>query len=172
MNIIEQIYNENNLKDNEIDETTIRSRAIIVNSNDEVLMCYSNGLSHFEFPGGHLEENETLLECLEREVLEETGIEINEPTFPFYSIKYYCKNYKNSKKNRLVQIFYFIVYSDQIYDSTKRNLVESEILQNYECRYIKTGMLKQMLLDNMKTTKENNSALEDMLNVWNAYLRK
>ncbi len=59
----------------------------------EVLLCYSNGLSHYEFPGGHLEENETLLEGLKREVLEETGIELeNKDISPFYVIKYYYQN--------------------------------------------------------------------------------
>ena len=59
----------------------------------EVLLCYSNGLSHYEFPGGHLNENETLLEGLKREVLEETGIELeNKDISPFYVIKYYYQN--------------------------------------------------------------------------------
>ena len=88
------IYNSDNLKDKDIDEKTIRARGLIINSNNEILLCYSNGLSHYEFPGGHLEENETLLNGLKREVYEETGIRvINKEIKPFISIKYYCKNY-------------------------------------------------------------------------------
>ena len=89
MGFVEKVYNYDNLRDDEINERSVRARAILINSNDEVLMCYSNGLMHYEFPGGHLEEGESLEECLRREILEETGIEINpKEAKPFYSIKY------------------------------------------------------------------------------------
>ena len=54
----EVVLNENS---KDIDEKTTRARAIIVNSNKEVLMCYSNGRKHYEFPGGHLEFDENLI---------------------------------------------------------------------------------------------------------------
>ena len=99
MKFIEKIYNPDNLIDDDITETTTRARGIIINSQAEILLCYSNGLSHYEFPGGHLNENETLLEGLKREVLEETGIELeNKDISPFYVIKYYCKNYCEKKE--------------------------------------------------------------------------
>ena len=168
----EIIYNYDNLKPEEIDEKTTRARAIIINSKNEVLMCYSNGLKHYEFPGGHLEEGETLEDGLKREILEETGITINAKEIKeFYSIKYYCKNYHNSGKNRLVELFYYIVYCDSIYDNSKRQLDSNEIIQNYECQYIKINDLKDILIGNKKTTKENNSALDDMILIWNEFLK-
>ena len=71
MKFIERIYNYDNLKLEEINEKTTRARAILINSNNEILMCYSNGLQHYEFPGGHLEKNETLEDGLKREIKEE-----------------------------------------------------------------------------------------------------
>ena len=168
----EIIYNSDNLKDKDIDEKTIRARGLIINSNNEILLCYSNGLSHYEFPGGHLEENETLLNGLKREVYEETGIRvINKEIKPFISIKYYCKNYHKTNKNRLVEIDYFIINTDKEYNLTKTKLTQREIEQKYECIYIKINELKQILLDNKKTTKENNSMLDDMLLVWDEYMK-
>jgi len=165
------IYNSDNLKDRDIDEKTIRARCLIINSNDEVLLCYSNGLSHYEFPGEHLEENETLLNGLKREIYEETGIKINNKEIkPFISIKYYCKNYHKTNKNRLIEIDYFIIKTDKKYNPNKTKLTKVEIEQKYEFIYIKINKLKDILLENKLTTKENNSSLDDMLLVWDEYL--
>ena len=172
MKTIEKIYNYDNITPDEIDEKTTRARAILVNSKNEVLMCYSNGLQHYEFPGGHLEEGETLEDGLKREILEETGIIIDSADInPFYAIKYYCKNYHDSGKNRLVEIYYYVVYCDSVYDDSKKQLDTNEIIQKYECKYINVNNLKNILIENKKTTKENNSALDDMILIWDEFLR-
>ena len=63
MKFIEKIYNYDNITFDEIDEVTTRARAILINSNNEVLMCYSNGLQHYEKPQGKQgEEWEKLIE--------------------------------------------------------------------------------------------------------------
>lgn len=172
MKFEEKIYNTDNLSIKDIDEKTTRARAVIVNSNKEVLMCYSNGLQHYEFPGGHLEEDETLEEGLKREILEETGISLDKEKIDlFYAIKYYCKNYHDSGKNRLVEIYYYVVYCDNIYDDSKKNLDSNEIMQSYECQYINVNDLRNTLVENKKTTKENNSALDDMILIWDEFLK-
>ena len=172
MKTIEKIYNYDNITLDDIDEKTTRARALLINSNNEILMCYSNGLQHYEFPGGHLEENETLEEGLKREILEETGIIIDaEKIDLFYAIKYYCKNYHDSGKNRLVEIYYYVVYCDCKYDDSKKNLDSNEIMQNYECQYININDLKKILIENKKTTKETNSALDDMIMIWDEFLK-
>ncbi len=48
-------FNDDNLTKEEIDETVIRLKALILNSNDELLLGYS--YNTYQFPGGHLEEN-------------------------------------------------------------------------------------------------------------------
>ena len=172
MKTIEKIYNYYNITLDDIDEKTTRARALLINSNNEILMCYSNGLQHYEFPGGHLEENETLEEGLKREILVETGIIIDVENIDlFYTVKYFCKNYHDSGKNRLVEIYYYVVYCDCKYDDSKKNLDSNEIMQNYECQYININDLKKILIENKKTTKENNSALDDMIMIWDEFLK-
>lgn len=173
MGFIETVYNADKLRDNEIDEKSVRARAILINSNDEVLMCYSNGLKHYEFPGGHMEEGETLEECLQREILEETGIEINpKEAKPFYSIKYYCKNYHESGRNKLFVIDYYVIHCDTLFDNDNRQLDENEVIENYECRYIKIDELMDALLESKRTTLEKNAAVDDMILVWGAFLEQ
>ena len=44
----------------------------IINSNNEILLGYS--YHDYQFPGGHVEDGESLIEAMNRELLEETGI--------------------------------------------------------------------------------------------------
>lgn len=48
-------------------------RGIIIN-NGNVLLCYESNEDKYIIPGGGQEGNETLEQCCEREMLEETGI--------------------------------------------------------------------------------------------------
>ena len=69
---------------------------VIVNARDEVLVAYrpknkdQGGL--WEFPGGKKEKNETIESALEREFLEEIGIQL-ESYFPILKIKHDYKEY-------------------------------------------------------------------------------
>lgn len=66
-----------------------KSFGIIVRKGDKVLMCQRGGIKGWDFPKGHAEPNETILESARREVAEETG-------------------YRNVKvdENRLIRIEY------------------------------------------------------------------
>lgn len=63
----------------------IRCRAIIFNSGKIVSMYRENkGRIYYTFPGGGIEENESEIDCVKREVLEEFGL-IVEPVKQVYS---------------------------------------------------------------------------------------
>lgn len=79
----------------------------------------------------------------------------------FYPIKYYCKNYYDPVKNRLVVIYYFLIYTDLVYDASKITLDKNPKHENYECRYIDIKKLKGVLFENKQNTREFNSSLGD-----------
>ena len=82
------VHNNDNLSKSDINLWMYRSRGIIINSKNEVLLGYLDGT--YQFPGGHLENDETIEECLIREVREETGLDIDgKYEAPFYRIVYY-----------------------------------------------------------------------------------
>ena len=75
--MMKKIINPHNLTDDMMDDIISRVKILPINQNNEILLCKVNGIYHFI--GGHIEQNETQVECLKRELNEETGIEdINE----------------------------------------------------------------------------------------------
>lgn len=55
----------------------------------------SHGANEYAWPGGHLEHSEGIIDCVIREVKEETGIEIQNIRFQFVAnvLKYLPKHY-------------------------------------------------------------------------------
>lgn len=164
-NLIECNFNNNdNLTQEEIDETIIRTKALIVNSKKELLLGYCN--KTYQFPGGHLEEGETLSECLIREIKEETGIDIDKKIYiPFFQMKYYTKNYRNSLKNRENIIYYFIIYTDLFYNLENTSFDQGEIDGNYELKYIPIKEVRNVLMNSIKDNQINETITKEMLTV-------
>lgn len=72
----------------------------------------------------------------------------------------------------MVEIYYFIIYTDLNVDYYNRNLDINEIEQNYEYRHISIDCLHDVLFNNKQIAKENNTALDDMIFVWNEYRKR
>ena len=104
------LINDNNLDINDIDYEVIRVKGLIINSNDELLMVDNNNT--YQFPGGHIIEEESLEDCLAREINEELGIDVNIDNGPFMMITTYDNNYFNTGSKVCNKIYYYIVRSD------------------------------------------------------------
>ena len=97
------ITNKYNLTDSDMTEVVKRVKVLLVNSNNDVLLGYSH--NNYQFPGGHVEENETLVQAVNREILEETGIELNITNIePFACAIGYYKDWPAEGKNRKIEI--------------------------------------------------------------------
>jgi ADP-ribose pyrophosphatase YjhB (NUDIX family) len=53
------------------------ARAIVFNDNNEIAFQFASKHKYYKLPGGGVEKNETIKEALKREVLEESGCEID-----------------------------------------------------------------------------------------------
>ena len=71
----EIIINDNQLNDNDIESSVIRVKGLLINSKGKILLAHNNNT--YQFPGGHVEEGETLINTVNREIQEETGMELN-----------------------------------------------------------------------------------------------
>lgn len=164
----EYIYNIKKLTDKDIDRVITRTKILIINSKKELLLGYSNGT--YQFPGGHLEENESLETCLERELLEETGIKINaKGLVPFFVIKHYNKNHNNTGENRLYLIYYYIINTDEVYDLEKTNYTEDEKNGNFALQYVSLDEVEELLIKSISNNPINEVIVREMLMTINEY---
>lgn len=121
----EIIYNENNLKDEEISEWVKRVKLLVVNSKDEILIAHTD--DSYYFLGGHVDGNETDYECLVREIKEEAGIDYNPKIDePYVSIKYLLKDYPEEGINKGYISNYYVIYDDMVPNPKNVNLTDGE----------------------------------------------
>lgn len=133
------------------------------------------GYSHktYQFPGGHLEDDETLDECLLRELQEETGIKLKDIKLKsFRKRTYYNKNYHNSGKNRKNDIYYYVIRTNEEVNLNNINLTVGEIDGNFTVKMISLDDVKQVLIDSIKDNPINEVIVNEMIDVLNEYNKK
>lgn len=72
MRLLGDVITQDGFDDSKIIER-LAARAIVVNENKEILMIHSSYYDDVTFPGGGVDPNETLIDALHRECLEEVG---------------------------------------------------------------------------------------------------
>ena len=146
-------YNEDNLKEDEIDSVVTRVKVYLINSKHKILAVHSNG--GIQLPGGHVESCEDYLNAVIREIREETGIELssNDKCVPFFEINHYIKNYRNQGINRIAKMVYYYVFTDKPYTKGKTHLTKHEMESNFE---IGAMTLKNFVRE-LKDVEKNNS---------------
>jgi 8-oxo-dGTP diphosphatase len=78
---------------------TIRCRAIIIKDNKLLVVKHHKDADFYALPGGRMEEAENPLECIQREIKEELGVEIVDPELK------YIYQWKNEEKENLEFLF-------------------------------------------------------------------
>jgi len=156
------IDNKDNLSINDITDETVRVKALIVNDSDEILLGHSFGA--YQFPGGHVEGTEDLTNALHRELLEETGMDIDTSNLkPFMLLEHLTKDWPEEGNNRLSKIYYYIVNTDAEIDLSKTNYTIEETIGDYELRLIPLDYVEELLLKNSEVSPKNKVMANEML---------
>lgn len=161
------IFNDDNLIDEDMEEFVIRCKGLIVN-DDNILLGYS--FHTYQFPGGHLEDGESIYDCLIREIREETGILVEESNCKlFEKITYYYKEFFKSGKNRKNELYYFIVDTNDEVNLNNITLTDVEKKGNYQVVSIPINTVEQVLIDSIPDNPINEIIVNEMLDVIKEY---
>ncbi len=139
--------NEDNMTDDDIKETETRVKAILINDNNEILMGYS--YDTYQFIGGHVENNEDLVKSLNREIIEEAGIDLHLSNIE--PIALYIKYKKEGSKKLL--IYYYVIHTNLKPNLFNTNYTEDEVIGDFELRYVKVDELRKTIIESSEYNK-------------------
>ncbi len=162
------ITNNYNLTDKDVTEVVKRVKVLLVNSNNEVLLANSN--NEYQFPGGHVEEQEELLDTVKREIKEETGLELNLSNIePFACSIGYWKDWPEEGKNRKTEIYYYEIICDEKPDLKNRKLTKKEKDGNFHLEYISLENIENTITENANTYGDKHGIAKEMLQLLYIY---
>lgn len=99
---------------------------------------------------------------MKREISEETGIIIKDIPQPFLLIRYYSKNYRNTKENRENLIYYYKIPTNERPHLDKLNLDELELKGNYHIEQISLNKIEKYLNETINLNPINKIIYEEM----------
>lgn len=149
-----------------------RVKALIISSNNKILLA--SNYKDYQFPGGHMEEDESYNEALNRELLEETGInfELKDNLTPDLKLYRYYENYHETKDNTILEINYFIIKSDQYIDINNLSLTKEEEDGDFSLTYINLLEFENLLKENVLINGDKFGIAEEMLEVFDKLKNK
>ena len=162
------VTNKYNLSEEDMTEVVKRVKVLVVNSNNEVLLGYSH--NDYQFPGGHVEDGETLVQTVNREVLEETGIKLELTDIePFACALGYYKDWPAEGKNRKIEIYYYEVKTDKKPNLELTEYTESEKEGNFELKYIPLIEVEEILAKNAEIYGDKRGIAREMIELFGIY---
>lgn len=166
----EIIINNDNLREEDMTELVQRVKIMLINSKDEILLGYSH--NNYQFPGGHVEEGEDLINTVNREIQEETGMELHlteSDAKPFAKNIGYYKDWPEVGKNRKIEIYYYEVKCDEKPNLDNTNYTDNEKDGGFKLEYIPLDNIEKVLEDNANTYGDKHGIAKEMLELLKYY---
>jgi hypothetical protein len=147
-------YNDDDLKDDEIDEVITRVRAFIVSSKNNMIVGYND--EGYQLIGGYVGAGEDIMTALSNIIYNESGIALDSKDViePFYEVRYYNRDYKGSGINRLSDLIYFVVKTEKLPNHKKLKLTDKELAEKLPLEIVRRTLFGKELREYIE--KEEN----------------
>lgn len=163
----EIIINDYHLTEKDIESKVIRVKGLILNSKGKILMAHNNNT--YQFPGGHKEDEESIDECILREIKEETGISLEIKERPFLCITTYDHNYFGTGKKVLNRIYYYRFFTDEAPNFSETHYDELELATDFNLFYINFNDFDNFLQNGIESGSIDSNIGREMLYVVEEY---
>ena len=157
-----KVYNYDNLLERDINRVVTRVKALIINSKNELLLGYANGI--YQFIGGHIEKNESLIDGLLREIEEESGIVLSSIQLsPFFKRIKYVKDYPKEGENSCYEYYYYLMRTDKRPDLKLVNYTDDEKRGGFQLIYVPFDQVEEIFENNKNVSERaKNIAIENL----------
>jgi 8-oxo-dGTP pyrophosphatase MutT (NUDIX family) len=163
----EIIFNDHQLTDDDMEDKVVRVKGLILNSKGKILLAHNNHT--YQFPGGHVDGDETNDECMLREIKEETGIDVKITEPPFLCIKTYDNNYFGTGKKVLNTIFYYRFMTDDTPNYQETHYDELELATDFNLFYVVFADLENFLKKSIEDDMIDPNIGREMIHVVEIY---
>lgn len=164
------IINKHNLRIDEVQSFQTKARAILVDKTNRILVANYGGV--ILLPGGSVDDKETIMQAVIRELQEEIGVEYTQEELKFLTnVKYFQKNYPKRNgtfQNRLVETYYFVGEFKGVSDTSK-TLTAKEKKDKFQLELIELETFEKRILENTNTNPRNSYFQTEMLLVIKEY---
>ncbi len=166
----EIINNYDNLDIDEINKVVRRAKILIETNDNKFIICHSAG--NYYLLGGHVDNDESDMECLNREILEEAGVNLKlDDLNPFMTIKYLNKDYPEEGTNTFTMANYYNLIYDLKPNLDNTNLTDDEKEGDFKLEFIDKNIILDILEKSLDNATRKGVTL-DTISVIKEYLNK
>ena len=129
----------------QVADELLKFAVIISKTNGKWVFCKHKERNTYEVPGGHREENETILETAKRELKEETGaLDFTVSPICVYSVT--GKNKVNETGEETYGMLFFadiISFEDELHSEMEKVLITDTLVENWTYPLIQPKLIEE-----------------------------